>query len=164
MSTHTSASPSCTGPLDSGSPGAKTLLFFKPEGGLALYKFVIHHLPIAVVAIDSAFRIIDFNPWAERITQISSEEAVGRHCWEVLQSDLCGKDCPLRTVLDQVNTTITSRTNIRDRKGRVIHVQFSIAALRCGGEAHRRGGGGHGHLATGGHAARESQPDLHARP
>lgn len=122
---------STTGTHDSGfeSPLRASHPLCDADTGLALYKFIIHHLPIAVVAIDSDFRIIEFNPWAERLTGLSALEAMKLHCWEALQSELCETQCPLKTVLDQVETTISSRTNIRNRDGETIPVQFIIAAL-----------------------------------
>jgi PAS domain S-box-containing protein len=96
---------------------------------LSFYKFIIDSLPVALVAMNSEFNIIEFNPWAEKVTGYASEEVLGRHCWEILQSGMCDSHCPLRKVMAQSTSTISDTTTIHDRDGRIIPVRFNAAAL-----------------------------------
>jgi PAS domain S-box-containing protein len=96
---------------------------------LTLYKSIIDSVPMAVVTMDSEFRITEFNRWAEKATGYSSEHAVGRQCREILQSAMCGSSCPLRAVIEQVQSTVTDKTTIRNREGNIVPVRFSAAAL-----------------------------------
>jgi two-component system phosphate regulon sensor histidine kinase PhoR len=94
-----------------------------------LYKSIIDSVPMAVVTVDSKFRITQFNRWAEKVTGHSSKYAVGRQCREILQSALCASCCPLRAVLDQRSSTISDKTTILNREGTTVPVRFSAAAL-----------------------------------
>lgn len=96
---------------------------------LAFYKFIIDSVPIAVVSMDSALKITEFNHWAEGITGYSSVDAVGRHCGEILRGGMCEGDCPLKAILNQVKSAISTRTIIHNREGKVVPVQFNVAAL-----------------------------------
>lgn len=93
------------------------------------YKFIIDSLPIAVVTMDSDFRITGFNPWAQKLTGFSAEEALGRNCQDVLHSTLCGRECPLRAIQNPETPSVTLRAEIRGRDGNVTPVRISAAAL-----------------------------------
>jgi two-component system phosphate regulon sensor histidine kinase PhoR len=93
------------------------------------YKFIIDSLPIAVVTMDSEFRITGFNPWAEKLTGFSAEEAMDRNCQDVLHSTLCGRECPLRAIQNPETHSVTSRAEIKGRDGNVTPVRISAAAL-----------------------------------
>jgi two-component system phosphate regulon sensor histidine kinase PhoR len=99
------------------------------EEDLAFYKFMIDSVPIAIVSMDSSFRITKFNHWAEKVTGYHSADAVGRHCADILRSGMCKNSCPLRAVLDQVKSTVSGRTTIHDKDGKVVPVRFNTAAL-----------------------------------
>jgi PAS domain S-box-containing protein len=105
----------------------------KPRRGAsadwAFHKFIIDSLPVAVLTLDASLRITAFNPWAERITGYAAADALGRHCWEVLQSEMCDSHCPLKAVMHQVKATVSGQTSIRNQGGTVVPVQFSAAAL-----------------------------------
>lgn len=97
---------------------------------LAFYHFIINSLPIAVVAIDSGFRITEFNPRAERLTGYTWQEASGRSCKEILRSGMCESGCPLKAVLHGAEANVGARTTILNNKGELVHVQISAAAIR----------------------------------
>jgi len=93
------------------------------------YKFIIDSLPLAVVTMDSEFRITGFNPWAEKLTGFSAEEAMGRNCQDILHSTLCGRECPLRAIQNPEKHSVSSRAEITSRDGKVTPVRISAAAL-----------------------------------
>jgi len=96
---------------------------------LAFYKFVIQSLPVAVVTVNSELQITNFNPWAEKLTGYSAEEAVGRYCGDILQGGMCHMECPLRTVIDRRDPTVDIETTIQNQRGETIPVRMSTAAL-----------------------------------
>jgi PAS domain S-box-containing protein len=96
---------------------------------LTFYKFVIDSVPIAIASMDSDLRITEFNHWAEGITGYSSEYAVGRHCRDILHGGMCEGNCPLKAILNQVQSTISTRTIIHNSEGQVVPVQLNAAAL-----------------------------------
>jgi two-component system phosphate regulon sensor histidine kinase PhoR len=96
---------------------------------LTFYKFIIDSVPIAIVSMDSALRITEFNHWAEGVTGYSSQDAIGRHCGEILRGGMCEGNCPLKAILNRVKSAISTRTTINNRQGKVVPVQFNVAAL-----------------------------------
>lgn len=104
-----------------------------PGGGvdtsLEFFKFVIDSLPLAVVTMDSEYRITGFNPMAEELTGYQAEAAIGRSCREVLRSALCDNGCPLWVVQDRRGGFVTTRTTFQDRMGKTTFVSVSTAAL-----------------------------------
>ena len=96
---------------------------------LTFYKFIIDSVPIAIVSMDSDLRITEFNHWAEEITGCSSQHAIGRQCEDILHGDMCEGNCPLKAVLNQTQSTVSTRTNIHNRGGQIVPVQLSAAAL-----------------------------------
>jgi two-component system phosphate regulon sensor histidine kinase PhoR len=110
-------------------PGDLPSLAPSPDGNLAFYKFVIDSVPLAIVAMNSSFNIIEFNHWAEKVTGYPREEALGRQCRDILQSELCKGECPLKTILNRAKSNVAGRSIIHNREGRSIPVRFNAAAL-----------------------------------
>jgi two-component system phosphate regulon sensor histidine kinase PhoR len=102
---------------------------YKPEKDLAFYKFVIQSLPVAVVTVNSELKITGFNAWAEGLTGYSAGEALGLYCGRVLQGGMCHIECPLKTVLNRQDPIVRIETTIQDKRGEIIPVRMSTAAL-----------------------------------
>lgn len=83
-----------------------------------------------VFTVDSDRIITSFNPAAEKITGISSEKAVGRHCYEVFHSDICESGCLLEKTLNTGIETIDQPVNIINSQGDKIPISISTAVLR----------------------------------
>lgn len=103
-------------------------------------RFVIESLPIAILAMDDQLRITWFNSWAEKLTGYKRHEALGQQCWEILKSDMCGRNCPIKMVLNQVEPSIEieGETIIRNCHGEIIPVRLKAAGL-FDGERHLLG-------------------------
>ncbi|MBW1787781.1 MAG: PAS domain-containing sensor histidine kinase [Deltaproteobacteria bacterium] len=102
-----------------------------PEGlkDLNFYKFVLESLPTAVVTVNADRKITGFNPWAEKITGYSAEEAIGRYCGDILQGGMCKTQCPLKTVLNGHKPLSLVETTISDKWGKTIPVRMNTAGL-----------------------------------
>ncbi len=96
---------------------------------LNFYKFVIRSLPSAVVTINADMEITGFNLSAEKVTGYSSNEALGRHCDEILQGGECHIQCPLRTVLEGHKPMSLAETTIQNKSGETIPVRMNTAGL-----------------------------------
>jgi two-component system, OmpR family, phosphate regulon sensor histidine kinase PhoR len=91
--------------------------------------FIIQSLPDGIITVDGQLRVTDLNRAGEKITGFSRKEALGKYCGEVLQSSLCGKECPLRTAMisDEV---VSQEAILQNRRGQKIEVMLAAAALR----------------------------------
>lgn len=101
----------------------------KYEQDLLFYKFAIASLPVGILSVNSDLKITGFNPWAERITGYSEQEALGRYCGNVLRGGMCNMHCPLRTVLRREKPMIGIETTIRNKAGQPIPVRMNTAGL-----------------------------------
>jgi len=92
-------------------------------------EFILNHLPIAVLTVDSDLRITYFNPMTEKLTGYKTGEALGRYCGQILRGGHCARDCPLRCSLDQTHETSMVETTIQTKNGEEVAVQLQTAAM-----------------------------------
>jgi PAS domain S-box-containing protein len=57
---------------------------------------VLDSFPEGVFVVNTRWQIGYFNQMAEEITGFSQDEVLGKFCWDIFQSDLCHKNCPMR--------------------------------------------------------------------
>ncbi len=86
-------------------------------------------VPVAMVTMDSGFRITSFNRKAEELTGFSASEAIGRLCSEILHSSKCDHDCPLQTVQNHQETATGLEAEFVNRNGESIPVRIGTTAL-----------------------------------
>lgn len=83
-----------------------------------------------VITIDLQRRITSiFNKAAQRITGFTAQEALGRHCFDVLRSSICQSRCPLQEALSSYETIQDVPCTIIDRKGREVRVNVTVAPI-----------------------------------
>ncbi len=99
------------------------------DESLEFHKFVIASIPMAVVTMDSEYRITGFNPRAEELTGYRADAAIGRSCREILRSALCDEGCPLKAIQNRKEGFVTTRTTLLSRGGQTVFVSISTAAL-----------------------------------
>ncbi len=96
---------------------------------LDFYRFVIDSLPSAVVTVNSDRKITGFNPWAEKITGYSRQEALGQFCGSILHGGMCRPNCPLMTVLRGNKPVSLVESTIVTKWGETIPVRMNTAGL-----------------------------------
>lgn len=94
-----------------------------------LYDLIVNGLPVALFIVDGSYRIIEFNQAAEQITGWTREEVIGRCCADVLSSNLCRDNCPLRESFAEGKTCIGKEALISKKDGERIPIFFSSSAL-----------------------------------
>jgi PAS domain S-box-containing protein len=94
------------------------------------YKIVLDSVADGVFTVDQSWRITSWNRAAEVITGYSAKEAIGRHCYEVFQTDICRDACALKRTMatgeEQINVHIKARTKDGSKKT----ISVSTALLR----------------------------------
>jgi two-component system phosphate regulon sensor histidine kinase PhoR len=91
--------------------------------------FIIQSMADGVITVDGEMRLTDLNRAAEQLTGYSRQEALGRFCGEVLQSSMCGRECPLKMAMS-TGEIISREAFLTNRLGQKIDVMLSAAALR----------------------------------
>ncbi len=79
----------------------------------AIDALILDNLSDGILALDCKWRIVAMNGAAERLTGFSREQAVGRHCYDLLRTTRCGDNCPVRVAMQtgqpQRNVLISAR-------------------------------------------------------
>lgn len=99
------------------------------KGEKQFHRFVLDSIPVAVVTMDYDFKITSFNTRAEELTGYSSDEAVGRPCYEILNSSRCEFDCPLQTIQEYSLSPSGLEAEMINRHGKQIPVRIGVASI-----------------------------------
>jgi two-component system, OmpR family, phosphate regulon sensor histidine kinase PhoR len=91
--------------------------------------FIIQSMADGVITVDGEMRLTDLNRAAEKLTGFTRGEALGRFCGEVLQSSMCGRECPLKLAMN-TGEIISREAVLTNRLGQKIDVMLSASALR----------------------------------
>ena len=95
---------------------------------------VLNSIDTGVLIVDNEFRIVTFNKAAEKITGFSFEEVKGKHCFEVLRTDVCEKGCPLRESIISKSQVEGRRVEILNKFGKAIPVIVNAEPIIENGE------------------------------
>ena len=91
---------------------------------------ILDSISEGVFTIDLDWRITSFNRAAEEISGISRQEAIGRHCADVLRAEVCETGCTLRQTME-IGEPIMNRTvHIIDAQGEKRTIAISTALLK----------------------------------
>jgi PAS domain S-box-containing protein len=64
------------------------------------YQSILDSINDGVLTVDRNMIITSFNRAAVQITRVPQEEAIGRHCFEVMRSDACESGCCIKKTID----------------------------------------------------------------
>ncbi len=89
---------------------------------------ILNCIADGVFTVDKDLKVTFFNKAAEKIVGISKEKAVGQYCFEVLRSNICEHECPIRYSMETGQNKINKQVNIlrSDRKQIPITVSASV--------------------------------------
>ncbi len=90
---------------------------------------ILESVADGVFTVNEDMVITYFNNAAEKITGMKSEEAVGKYCFDVLKSNICESECPIRFSLETGKDVIDKRKNIINQQGKKIPVALSTSIL-----------------------------------
>jgi len=91
---------------------------------------VLDSISDGVITTGKDFRITFFNRAAEEITGYRREEAVGDLCSNLLKSDFCGDQCPLRNTFETGLPITNVRVNIRTRDDLRLPISVNTSLLK----------------------------------
>jgi len=91
--------------------------------------FIIQSVPDGIITVDGQMCITDLNRAAENLTGYNRAEALGQYCGKILQSSLCGTECPLKMAMNG-DEVVAREAVLRNRQGQRMEVMLAAAALR----------------------------------
>jgi len=83
-----------------------------------------------VFTVDKNCIITSFNKAAEEITGFNSQEAIGKHCFEIFRTEVCHKHCALRDTLAKNGPVENARVTIITQEGCEIPISVSTTILK----------------------------------
>ena len=78
--------------------------------------------------VDTGMHITHFNKAAEEITGVTREEAIGKPCYEIFQTEACTGACPMVEAI-ATGQSINREVEITDRKGRRKFISVTSSTL-----------------------------------
>ena len=94
-----------------------------------LHRLILDSIPVAMVTMDYDFKITSFNKRAEKLTGYLSNEAIGRPCYEILNSSRCKNDCPFHTVRNFSESASGLEAEITNRHGEHVSIRIGVASI-----------------------------------
>ncbi len=91
---------------------------------------ILDNLADGILALDLDWRIVALNAAAERLTGYSREEALGKHCYDLLRSTRCGDACPVRLAIQADEPQRNVLISARHRSGRRCWLCVSASPVR----------------------------------
>jgi PAS domain S-box-containing protein len=91
---------------------------------------ILDSIAAGIFTVDRAFRIRYFNRTAERITGISRQQAMGKHCCDIMRCSESGKGCALEMSIHTGRETVNRHCAIHLRSGKTIPISITAAVLR----------------------------------
>ena len=94
-----------------------------------LFDLIFRGMPLGCFLVDSELRIISFNDAAKAITGWNEDEVIGKHCSDVLQSNLCHGHCPLKESAKLKVSYVAREATITTRFGEKVPICFSSSTV-----------------------------------
>ena len=91
---------------------------------------ILDSIEDGVFTVNTNFCVTSFNKAAEKITGISKNDAIGRPCFKVFRSNVCGTDCLLHKTIATENSTINTPIYIFRADNRRIPISVNTAILK----------------------------------
>ena len=95
-----------------------------------VHNVILDSVSEGVFTVDLDWRITSFNRAAEEITGIGRQEAVGKHCRDVLRADVCETDCTLAATMQTGKPIMNKAVHIIDANGKRKAITISTALLK----------------------------------
>ncbi|THB75329.1 MAG: PAS domain-containing protein [Desulfobacteraceae bacterium] len=92
-------------------------------------QIILDSISDGVFTIDYHWKITSFNRAAEKITGISREEAIGRHCWDVFRSNMCERLCALKRTMEEGKSFISTSAYIINADRKRVPITASTSLL-----------------------------------
>ena len=91
---------------------------------------ILDSIADGVFTVDEQWKITSFNRAAEEITGVPREHAVGQHCFDVFQANICQTRCALRDTMGTGRCWVDQRIDILNSRGEKVPVSISTSVLR----------------------------------
>lgn len=91
---------------------------------------ILNNITEGVFTIDKHRHITYFNKAAEKLSGISTDEAVGRFCYNIFRTNICETECALLKTMETGEPLISKLIYTINQSGEQVPMSISTAALR----------------------------------
>jgi len=91
---------------------------------------ILDSIADGVFTVDEQWKITSFNRAAEEITGVPRTHAIGQHCFDVFQANICQTRCALRDTMGTGRCWVDQRIDILNSRGEKVPVSISTSVLR----------------------------------
>ncbi len=95
------------------------------------YQVILESIEEGVFTVNQQWEIMSFNRAAEKITGFTRKQAIGRHCYEIFRTNVCGNGCILRKTLETNKPISNMPVYIKRADGRQVPISVNTAVLRA---------------------------------
>ena len=81
---------------------------------------ILDSITDGVFTVDKDFRITSFNRAAEKVTQVTREEAIGQRCCDVFHASICETACALRETFRSGKPVVNRSVYVISAEGKKI--------------------------------------------
>ncbi len=101
----------------------------------SIHETILNSMSEAIYVVDRQMRIQYANPAAERLTEYTIDESVGKYCHHIFceQSPLCADRCPPKKAMIEETPILHREAETRSKGGLVRQTQISISPFFDGG-------------------------------
>ncbi|PLY06306.1 MAG: Fis family transcriptional regulator [Desulfuromonas sp.] len=100
-----------------------------PDSGYA-YKSILDSIADGVISLDLERKITSVNRAAEKLIGYSRTEVVGRYCHDVLHSDFCENNCPVKEALTSGCSVVNRECEMTDSHQHKVPISVTASVLR----------------------------------
>lgn len=93
------------------------------------YQLALDSVADGVFTVDEDFKVTSFNNAAEIITGWDRDEVIGKQCWDVFDSSICGDECLLAESIREGKSIIDKSIFVHNKAGLTMPVSISAAPL-----------------------------------
>ena len=97
---------------------------------LSTTQTILESISDGVFTVDPDWKIMSFNRAAEEIIGVKAREAIGKKCWEVFRSNMCGEECALKKTMKEGRDFVSSATQITRKDGGQVPITVSTSLLK----------------------------------
>jgi PAS domain S-box-containing protein len=95
------------------------------------YQVILESIVEGVFTVNLEWEIMSFNRAAEKITGFTRKQAIGKHCYDIFRTNVCGDGCVLRRTLNTGNPISNMPIYIQRADGKSIPISVNTAVLRA---------------------------------
>ncbi len=103
----------------------------KVQSVLKNYHVILESIEEGVFTVNQEWEIMSFNRAAEKITGFTRRQAIGKPCYEIFRTNVCGNGCILRKTLETDTPISNMPIYIKRADGRQVPISVNTAVLRA---------------------------------